>query len=373
MPTETRNIQIDNASFEDRIPGASPVPEAENFDFLRPPGWDDYDPNNLVPEEGNGTLGTAFYSTWRAPELFFDDIPDGDQITSIFLNADANGQSLEGRGEVGISQTTEEIVQPNTTYTLSADILDTKDPIGKFPFFNGITGARLDIVAGDEVVASKEFLNYGEGEVFHGQVSFNSSDYPNVRGETLGVRLVNLNLDNGVEGGNGFEVNFDDVQFTASNTYGNNDDTINGGQQRDNLFGLNGQDILNGNGGNDTLSGGDGDDKINGGFGNDLLLGEDNNDVLTGGFGNDTLIGSKGNDRLIGNAGRDVFVLGRGEDTDFIADFTPGEDLIDLTGNLSFGNNVFQENNQLVSYEGNKEILANLEGFDSTLDATDFI
>ena len=56
MPTETRNIQIDNASFEDRIPGASPVPEAENFDFLRPPGWDDYDPNNLVPEEGNGTV-----------------------------------------------------------------------------------------------------------------------------------------------------------------------------------------------------------------------------------------------------------------------------------------------------------------------------
>ena len=222
MSGQIRNIEIKNASFEDRIPGASPVPEAENFDFLIPPHWEDYDPHDLVPPEGEGTLGTAFYSTWRAPQLFFDEIPEGQQITSIFLNQDANGASLEGRGEVGIAQTTTETVQSDTTYTLSASILDTKDPTGQFPFFNGITGARLDILAGNEVVASKEFLDYGEGEVFQGEVSFNSGYYTDVEGEKLTVRLVNLNLDNGVEGGNGFEVNFDDVTLTAKSNSGNN-------------------------------------------------------------------------------------------------------------------------------------------------------
>lgn len=69
---------------------------------------------------------------------------------------------------------------------------------------------------------------------------------------------------------------------------GAGDDTVTGGQGRDNIVGGAGDDVLNGQGGNDMLDGQLGDDTLNGGDGNDML--------------NDTLGGS---DRLYGDAGDD--------------------------------------------------------------------
>ena len=337
MSGKVRNIQIKNASFEERIPGESPVPEAENFDFLIPPRWNDYDPNNLVPREGEGTLGSAFYSTWRAPKLFFDEIPDGKQITSIFLNQDANGKSLEGRGEVGIAQTTAEKVQSNTTYTLSASILDTKDPTGQFPFFNGITGARLDILAGNKVVASKEFLDYGEGEVFQGEVSFNSRYYTDIEGEKITVRLVNLNLDNGVDGGNGFEINFDDVELTAKSGSGGRS--------------TNGNDLLIG----DNIS----ENTLIGGMGDDTLFGGGVNDVLIGGKGDDFIVGGLGDNQATGGEGADSYgfiadafsVLEPGKT--IISDFDVNQDQIfSQTGDDQFSDLRFQGSSILSANTG---------------------
>ena len=89
---------------------------------------------------------------------------------------------------------------------------------------------------------------------------------------------------------------------------------------------LDGPDVLSGRGGNDTLEGAGGDD------------------TLGGGAGDDRLIGGMGRDLLTGDEGRDVFVFGfksrtepaldtgRGEFADIVLDFTPGEDVLDLSG-----------------------------------------
>lgn len=94
----------------------------------------------------------------------------------------------------------------------------------------------------------------------------------------------------------------------------NRNDTLNGSNTNDNINGLGKQDILNGNGGNDTLDGGSGNDNINGGNGDDLLIGNKGKDILTGGIGADIFAFNN---------------LAEGKDT--IADFTIGEDIIDIS------------------------------------------
>jgi len=57
---------------------------------------------------------------------------------------------------------------------------------------------------------------------------------------------------------------------------------------------------------------------------------------LVAGGGNDVLIGGAGADTLYGQAGSDVFKYGSIDDAgDRIADFTPGEDVLDLRDLLS--------------------------------------
>ncbi|MGB7709049.1 MAG: hypothetical protein WBL95_05830, partial [Microcoleus sp.] len=147
--------------------------------------------------------------------------------------------------------------------------------------------------------------------------------------------------------------------------YGNKDDDfIDGGKDNDTLYGGKGNDILLGSQGDDNLFGQDGDDTICGGEGNDLINGDAGadilggcagNDTLYGGADNDTLTGGKGddlldggmaNDSLIGGSGNDIFVLKAGQGFDIIADFTLGQDLIGLTGGLSFGQLEMTQNTQ---------------------------
>ena len=90
-----------------------------------------------------------------------------------------------------------------------------------------------------------------------------------------------------------------------------------------------------------TLNGGRRADTLIGGPENDVLNGQDGADILRGGAGPDILRGGAGYDQLTGGAGADRFVfasaaeIGNGttpSSRDVIADFTPGEDRIDLSG-----------------------------------------
>lgn len=107
-------------------------------------------------------------------------------------------------------------------------------------------------------------------------------------------------------------------------------DALFGGRHADTLDGGRATDTLYGGGGSDLLSGGIGNDTVFGRGGYDTLFGGPNDDSLFGGRGNDILDGGRGQDWMEGGQGADLFiVVGTADDT--IADFTQGEDRIDLS------------------------------------------
>lgn len=70
---------------------------------------------------------------------------------------------------------------------------------------------------------------------------------------------------------------------------------------------------------------------LQGNSANDLLIGSEGNDFLEGMGGDDTLLDGPGSDTLSGGAGRDIFVINPDQSPDFISDFQPGVDRIDLS------------------------------------------
>ena len=114
---------------------------------------------------------------------------------------------------------------------------------------------------------------------------------------------------------------------------GEGNDSLLGGLENDQLRGDAGNDVLRGEENDDFLSGSEGDDFLFGGEGNDRLLGEDGDDQFYGDQGSDTLVGGQGNDRFILEPGTGGNSL---ETANWIFDFTPGEDLIFLLGNIAF-------------------------------------
>jgi hypothetical protein len=107
-------------------------------------------------------------------------------------------------------------------------------------------------------------------------------------------------------------------------------DRLFGGAGNDSLTGADGNDSLKGNSGHDTLRGQTGDDTMAGSVGNDLLEGGSGDDLLNGGRGLDTLAGGTGADTLIGWSGADVFRFGDDDAVDVVADFTPGQDVLEF-------------------------------------------
>jgi len=121
---------------------------------------------------------------------------------------------------------------------------------------------------------------------------------------------------------------------------GAGDDSLFGGKGNDSLIGLNSNDIIQGNLGADYINGGNGDDSVYGGQGNDTLLGS---------AGNDSLAGDKGINQLTGGFGFDHFAVRSipsentssasnfiPDNADVITDFTPGEDVVVVSGVPSF-------------------------------------
>ena len=114
---------------------------------------------------------------------------------------------------------------------------------------------------------------------------------------------------------------------------GEDNDSLFGGLENDQLRGDGGDDVLRGEQNDDFLSGDEGNDFLFGGEGNDRLLGEAGDDQLSGDQGSDTLVGGEGNDRFIIEPGTGGQTL---ETANFVFDFTPGEDLIFLLGDIEF-------------------------------------
>ena len=142
-------------------------------------------------------------------------------------------------------------------------------------------------------------------------------------------------------------------------TGGVGDDTLDGGHDGDTLEGNAGDDVLKGGGGSDwimggtdddTIYGGDDGDVLEGGEGDDAVYGGIGGDVLRGGEGEDVIEGGAGDDELIGGTGADIFVFAPGHGDDYIGDFDPGGDMVDLAAfeGLVFEDLIFVEKNDHV-------------------------
>jgi VCBS repeat-containing protein len=95
---------------------------------------------------------------------------------------------------------------------------------------------------------------------------------------------------------------------------GTGQDTLSGGDDNDVLYGNDGNDHLAGDAGDDIVDGGTGDDIVQGGDGDDLVFGGGGDDYLEGGAGNDALYGGAGYDIIVGDEGDDVIFGGAGDD-----------------------------------------------------------
>lgn len=125
---------------------------------------------------------------------------------------------------------------------------------------------------------------------------------------------------------------------------GSGHDTIYGGSEDDRLHGNGGRDLIYGGEGNDTLTGGTGNDSLYGGEGDDLLyasypdetaaLWNYSEDVLSGDRGNDTLVAAEGGSvTMTGGQGADLMIAAKDASL-VLTDFTPGEDWLELNGEL---------------------------------------
>jgi len=199
-PAKAASIAISNAGFEEpNLEGVEPIVGNEIFTFETPPGWELYDPSNLIPTDRN--LSTSYPGVWNPSSDFFtDEAPEGDNIGAIFLN------QSPGSGVVGLSQTLTDTLQANTQYTLEVEVGNPGSP-----FFAGFPGYKIQLLAGDTVIAEdNNTLNIAEGDFSTSTIVYSTSSNDFNLGQPLQIRLLNT-LEN-----NGLEVNFDDVRLSTT-------------------------------------------------------------------------------------------------------------------------------------------------------------
>lgn len=200
-------ITVVNASFED----TSGQTVFDEFTFGTPAGWTLYDPDTIFPNANifPGTLqpnGVDFFNTTA---------PDGDRVAILYARA-----SEEGIGAYGFEQTLSpaDVLLANSLYTLEVEvgnIASGSDSNGTPYNLDDFPGYRVQLLAGGTVIAQNDdFLSIAEGEFATETVTLNVGASHLQLGQTLGVRLVNLNTI--ASSGPDVEVDFDYVRLTVT-------------------------------------------------------------------------------------------------------------------------------------------------------------
>ena len=198
-PANAVYIGIDNGGFEEPdLTNQPPVIGNEVFTFETPPGWELYDPSNLIPDNPN--LMTSFVGVWNPTSTFFtNEAPEGKNVGAILLAQDP------GSGVAGFSQTLSSTLKANTKYTLQVEVGNPGD------FFVGFPGYQIQLLAGGTVMAEdNNTLSPSEGTFETSTISFTTSANDNNLGQQLEIRLLNL------LNSPGLEVDFDNVRLDAT-------------------------------------------------------------------------------------------------------------------------------------------------------------
>ncbi len=187
-------LNINNSSFES--------PTAGSAQFV---GGTTTGPTNWTVYNMGVTSTNRYFGVWNPATTasYLDPVPSGTNIGVVFLD-DATGN------EAGLQQTLAATLQISTQYTLTVSVGNFAPSMGDPWDFTGFPGYRVDLLAGSVVLNSdNNTLAPGEGRFLLSTVTFTTGLSHANAGESLGIRLVNLN-------GPGVEVNFDQVQLDAT-------------------------------------------------------------------------------------------------------------------------------------------------------------
>ncbi|MCC6511400.1 MAG: hypothetical protein IT423_20035 [Pirellulaceae bacterium] len=204
-------LTVVNHSFED-ISGETVVNE---FTFGPLNGWQLYDPNSIT----NGGAGNTFFigTLTPTPPTFFTSGTTHGQRMAIAFNFFGSG----GQGEYGLQQTLSSTLQPLTTYQLQVDIGNIASGTslgGDFFPLAGFPGYRVDLIAGGQVLVSDNNLLAGsiaEGTFASSLIQFTTDNSQAQLGQSLSIRLVNLNIVDPAFPNSDLEVDFDNVRLNA--------------------------------------------------------------------------------------------------------------------------------------------------------------
>jgi len=212
-----------NHSFED-LTG-----EAVSNEFTFGPllGWDLYEETvNLT----NGGAGPSFYIGTLTPQLD-SNTPEPDDFINfpagaadgIRVGIAFNFDNTRDTGAHGLQQTTSHTFAADTAYTLQVEIgnIASGQSLGS-GFFNldGFPGYRIALMAnGVEIeMDSTSAGTITEGGFATASLTYVTGSTGGVIGQTIGIRLVNLNDSNSntdVPAGNDVEVDFDNIRLDA--------------------------------------------------------------------------------------------------------------------------------------------------------------
>lgn len=205
-------ITVANHSFEDISQGII----FNEFSFGPPAGWILYDPNNVT----SGGDGPTFYVgtlTPNPPTNFLLGAPDGQRV-GIAFNFFGSG----GLGEYGLQQSLTAVLEANSQYTLQVDIGNIASGTavsGDFFDLDGFPGYRVDLMAGGTVIASdlNSLANsIPEGEFRTTTLQFFADASNPFLGQSLSIRLVNLNQVDALFPTSDLEVDFDNVRLSVT-------------------------------------------------------------------------------------------------------------------------------------------------------------
>lgn len=182
------------------------------FSLVLPQGWTLHDPFS-IHDFANDTVGVL---NPTGGTNFSAGAPEGTNVALIYLGQDSGG------GEVGLQQTLSQTLTANTRYTLRVLVGNIASGVNAPPFnffFNleGFPGYRVDLLAGENAIASDENTlanQIPEGEFRESVLSIDVDATHEHLGQPLTIRLVNLNM-LGTPQAPGIEVDFDDVRLDA--------------------------------------------------------------------------------------------------------------------------------------------------------------